>query len=107
MQCRCPGPHEDTVKAGPCCCPGDKVELRVDLNKPPLGRRHFFCHCDTPTRPEVACPCDVKMRELREELNEADVLILALRAQRDGANNRVKYLENLILECFGKSGIKP
>lgn len=45
------------------------------------------------------------IESLRAELNEAEVLIIALKARKLGAENRIAYLENLIRECWGKSGI--
>lgn len=55
---------------------------------------------------------NVDAKELKEiaeslcaQLAESNLHLLARTAQRDAANNRVKYLENLIRECFGKSGV--
>jgi len=39
------------------------------------------------------------------ELAEAELQIIALKAQRDGANNRVVYLERFIREAALKSGV--
>lgn len=58
---------------------------------------------------EFCLPCLVfDMEELRAELNDAEVLIIALKARLLGANNRVAYLESLLRECasaVGRAGI--
>ena len=115
MQCRCPGPHQDTVKAGPCSCaiPGDgaKITTNVELRhkehaaevaavERALGKGcgDFYCR---------ACGCNQilinEILRLREELAETEVLVESVKAQRDGANNRIKYLEDLIREAAGKA----
>jgi len=46
-------------------------------------------------------------RELRQELNDAEVAYIALKARKQGLENRVAYLESLLLNIqntVGKAG---
>lgn len=106
--CRCPGPHVDKVSPNPCACPGDKVELRVDITKPPS-----FETAAEATATIFALMTGQKwdavwlrrVEIIREELNELEMQATALKAQRDAANNRIKYLENLILSTAKLAGV--
>lgn len=116
MQCRCPsfaGGHVDTVKAGPCTCP--------EVALPPLADRQAkaldyavanLSNCMRQHEDSGLClPCSNRkfateaLIDLRGDLVHTEAALLEARTQRDGANNRVKYLENLIKEIVGKAGI--
>ena len=111
MQCRCPGPHEDTIKAGPCSCavplaPGPTPE---DLERERCANSgHALSNGTLGT---TCVPCmEYTNRELRQELNDAEVVHIALKARKQGLENRVKYLESLLRECgnaAAKAGIMP
>jgi len=106
MQCRCPGPHEDTIKAGPCACPKPKTPPLDELQAEALDYAvaNLSSCLQQHGEDKLCLSCSNRrfaaeaLADLRAELHDAEVLILALRAQRDGANNRVKYLEGLIQE---------
>ena len=44
--------------------------------------------------------------ELRDLCRASDDRFARLRVRADGAENRIKYLENLITECHGRAGIR-
>lgn len=117
MQCRCPGPHQDTVKAGPCSCvlpeggkrpafttavvlPDQAKEAKAVEEALTNGCGDYYCS---------ACSCaDILCNEilrLREDIVEGDVLLGRLKERNLGAEARIKYLEDLIREAALKSGV--
>lgn len=95
VSCRCPkgsNDHVDTVSPNPCVCLGVK----------PLGPESvedsLAAFAGLINGQKWDSVWKRRLENIKAELNDAEVLIVALKARKQGLENRVKYLEGLLQE---------